>query len=340
MYHCLSCTSNQIHWPRRIETWFKTFTTAAKVDFQPNPLTQKDWNYSLFWIRHTINRLPTKSIDPEGLKLVSIRRSNSPHGVTSNQIHWPRRIETRTHNWKLIKLITSNQIHWPRRIETYIPLNKVANLAIFQPNPLTQKDWNQVVHVIRCSSCTLPTKSIDPEGLKPTFDRSISASCSPSNQIHWPRRIETWHVGRKVGTTWSSNQIHWPRRIETSTSQGQLINFMDFQPNPLTQKDWNPLWFRNSKYWSKLSSNQIHWPRRIETSYLPPRFRTSSSLPTKSIDPEGLKQRPPAGLECPLRSSNQIHWPRRIETWHVGRKVGTTWSFQPNPLTQKDWNPM
>ena len=61
--------------------------------FQPNPLTQKDWN----WLNEILPDgdyvLPTKSIDSEGLKLVSL-------------------------------------------------LNSLKRLIFFQPNPLTQKDWN------------------------------------------------------------------------------------------------------------------------------------------------------------------------------------------------------
>ena len=162
-------------------------------------------------------------------------------------------------------LITSNQIHWPRRIET-----KKIGLDYSKSTILPTKSIDpEGLKLILCMayftfSGKLPTKSIDPEGLK---------LVSPTYELH---------------TIAPSNQIHWPRRIETMPQMSEQQADQNFQPNPLTQKDWN-----------------IHNHHIEQQCWL---------LPTKSIDPEGLKHLAPIGLIELKFSSNQIHWPRRIET--------------------------
>ena len=164
--------------------------SSKKASFQPNPLTQKDWNLRNGDLSQRESYLPTKSIDPEGLKQKAYYPTSS--GV-----------------------ISSNQIHWPRRIETMKNRPWKSNARHFQPNPLTQKDWNRCSLVCEKLVGYLPTKSIDPEGLKHHAWNNTYDISSPSNQIHWPRRIETPMPGLIAFLGSPSNQIHWPRRIET-----------------------------------------------------------------------------------------------------------------------------
>ena len=210
------------------------------ISFQPNPLTQKDWNYFFGWLLTRSLRLPTKSIDPEGLKL-DCHFEKAIMYEASNQIHWPRRIETDPAAKNHDQNNPSNQIHWPRRIETSLFITWQKQTWSFQPNPLTQKDWNGNPIVAKSPVAGLPTKSIDPEGLKHTEKGSRGNLLKSSNQIHWPRRIETKlfnHPNTSKNVRFQPNPL---TQKDWNIFSSRVLPFLkfDFQPNPLTQKDWN-----------------------------------------------------------------------------------------------------
>ena len=182
----------------------------------------------------------------------------------------------------------------------------------FQPNPLTQKDWNKKQVFCWSNVWFLPTKSIDPEGLKHHGNDLLGRiHLLPTKSID-PEGLKPKIMNLTRKDDHPSNQIHWPRRIETALPDLGSTKIHCFQPNPLTQKDWN---------------------RKKVAQGLP-----DQTLPTKSIDPEGLKQKANFLEVGKIYSSNQIHWPRRIETDPKSLVYGTCKIFQPNPLTQKDWN--
>ena len=403
--------SNQIHWLRRIETIFNTRDPYTSNLFQPNPLTQKDWNWNISSWWHSLDWLPTKSIDSEGLKQIAqalpeltVRdlptKSIDSEGLKLTAVFFRSLsfwfLPTKSIDSEGLKRLkvkdmdhssrTSNQIHWLRRIETRHSGNVHGVTEFFQPNPLTQKDWNAAWPSLSSSWPALPTKSIDSEGLKRLLSRFSTSLAlifqpNPLTQKDWNVNSNSnpWIVselptksidseGLKLVGDWSrankldpSNQIHWLRRIETAIVSANSFGYEHFQPNPLTQKDWNSLLYNLTR--PRLNaSNQIHWLRRIETMKSPVGSGLKSSfqpnpltqkdwniiadeahigthtLPTKSIDSEGLKRNPSSQRVWRFWTSNQIHWLRRIETTRLLRGDCPNWSFQPNPLTQKDWN--
>ena len=179
----MATPSNQIHWLRRIETRSLSRHVVFRGCFQPNPLTQKDWNNLGNPVHKPAARLPTKSIDSEGLKqilgVIFIVAGFLPTKSIDSE-----GLKLRTDNRSDITQSSSNQIHWLRRIETrYVPLKRFKKmllptksidsegLKLSQPNQLFQNE-------------TLPTKSIDSEGLKLPIKHDLLPRMESSKQIH------------------------------------------------------------------------------------------------------------------------------------------------------------